>query len=347
MAAAAAALCTISCNKDVAPEITPQEPIVEVSDDRVDLTVNISGTMTTKSTTITEADEETVKSIQVFIFRGDDLDAYAREDLADDAIEPLTEITVSCTKGQRNVYAFVNAPDLSGILTETELNATVSDLKDNEAGKFVMMNTSLNKEITETTSLPCEVTRLAARVAIKKITRNFTSPSLAAMDFEIDAIYLINVAHSMNYGLTSTPTTFYNDGDYNSGNLPALTYDELGEPLINNSSYSTHVHTFYCYPNSTSDNPTRLVVKTTLWDDANNNDTLDSGEKTYTYYYPITIPSIERNKSYEINELIITRPGATTPDTEIEFAEGCITISVDDWTVVTVKDSEENDFVKI
>ena len=96
----------------------------------------------------------------------------------------------------------------------------------------------------------------------------------------------------------------------------------------------------YAYPNPTqSDNlegstgmykgpeggpwsirPTRLVIEATL-----------DGQ---LYYYPITLPSLEYNKSYEISNLVITRPGSDDPDMPVVGFDVPFHITVNDWTQV-------------
>ena len=345
MAAVAAAICTISCNKDMTPDVPSQKPAVEQADDMVEVTFNVGTTLTTKATNFTEADEEYVGDLQILAFSGDELDAYNKEVADPDSETPLNSITISFKAGVKDIYIFANAPDLSMIVSKATLLATVSDLSDNSKGKFVMMATQPSHTFSSTTKLTLPLTRLASKVIIKKVTRNFSSPALAAMDFRIDEIFLINVGKGLNYGLSETSDDLYNKSEYLSG-LPDFTRDIVNVPLANGEFYNENTHTFYCYPNDDSTYPTRLVVKTTLWDDANNNDKTDEGETVYTYYYPITLPSVESNRSYEIAELIITRRGADVPDTRIQFNEEEFGVNVSDWSVYNVSDFK-SDFVQI
>ena len=83
---------------------------------------------------------------------------------------------------------------------------------------------------------------------------------------------------------------------------------------------------FNAYPNLNSADDqvadTRLVVEATL-----------DGRK---YYYPVTMPKMESNKSYEISELKITRPGSDDPDKPIEIVDQDFKITVNPWDVVLV-----------
>ena len=57
-----------------------------------------------------------------------------------------------------------------------------------------------------------------------------------------------------------------------------------------------------------------------------------------TFYYPITLPVLEPGKSYEIENLTITRKGADSPDTVISLADATFEINIKEWTVVPITD---------
>ena len=323
MAAVAAVFGTMSCKKDNVPSMNHGNANVPVDGERTELTVGIATGMT-KSTTITAEDEVKVNNLQVFVFRGDALDAYG---VADNA----STVTVSCTKGNREVYAVVNAPDLKDIATKTDLLAAKSALSDNDESNFVMIGKT-NADLPSELPVNVEVDRIVSKVVLKTVNRAFTSAALAALNFSIDEIFITNVAGDVNYGLTDNPLEWYNKMDYNS-EMAMFTHDAPAASVVNEEAYSTQ-HTFYCYPNKAADSDatswsprrTRLVLKTTLGTD--------------TYYYPVTLPELENNKSYEL-ELTITRPGSDSPDNPVSFADCTFSISVKPWTVITVSDGVE------
>ena len=323
MAAVAAVFGTISCKKDNVPSMNQGNANVPVDGERTELTVGIATGMT-KSTTITADDEVKVNNLQVFVFRGDALDAYG---VADNA----STVTVSCTKGNREVYAVVNAPDLKDIATKTDLLAAKSALSDNDESNFVMIGKT-NADLPSELPVNVEVDRIVSKVVLKTVNRAFTSAALAALNFSIDEIFITNVAGDVNYGLTNNPVDWYNKMDYTS-ELAMFTHDAPAASVINAEAYSTQ-HTFYSYPNKAADSDatswsprrTRLVLKTTLGTD--------------TYYYPVTLPELENNKSYEL-ELTITRPGSDNADMPVSFEDCAFSISVKPWTVITVTEGIE------
>ena len=320
MAAVAAVFGTMSCKKDNVPSMNHGNANVPVDGERTELTVGIATGMT-KSTTITAEDEVKVNNLQVFVFRGDALDAYG---VADNA----STVTVSCTKGNREVYAVVNAPDLKDIATKTDLLAAKSALSDNDESNFVMIGKT-NADLPSELPVNVEVDRIVSKVVLKTVNRAFSSAALAALNFSIDEIFITNVAGDVNYGLTDNPLEWYNKMDYNS-EMAMFTHDAPAASVVNEEAYSTQ-HTFYCYPNKAADSDatswsprrTRLVLKTTLGTD--------------TYYYPVTLPELENNKSYEL-ELTITRPGSDNADMPVSFEDCAFEITVKPWTVVAVTD---------
>ena len=276
-----------------------------------ELTVGICGAMT-KATGVTTDNEAKVNKLQIFVFRGDDLDAYA-------SVENAKELSLSCTAGEREVYALVNAPDYSSVPGKAALLAKVSELSANTLTNFEMVG-SKSVTLPQTGTVSIDVNRIASRVVLKKITRNFTSAALQALDFTVDAIYLVNVAGNTSYDLTAAPSTWYNIAE-NKGELASLLADTPTAPIAQGQAYDTD-HTFYAYPNDLAVNTTRIVIETTLG--------------TSKYYYPINLPEMAANKSYEIEEVVLTRPGSDNPDEPVSFADATFSINVIDWTVVPV-----------
>ena len=305
---AAALAALVACNKN---DVAPMQPQNQESLVPCELTVGICGSMT-RATAVTKDNEAKVNNLQVFVFRGDDLDAYA-------SVDNAQELTLSCTAGDRVVYALVNAPDYSAVPGKAALLAKVSELSANSLSNFEMVG-SKSVTLPQSEKVSIDVNRIASRVVLKKITRSFTSEALQALNFKVDAIYLINVAGNTSYDLSAAPAKWYNVTE-NKDELASLLYDAPASLITNGQSYST-AHTFYAYPNDLATNTTRLVIETTL------------GETKY--YYPINLPEMAANKSYEIEEVKITRPGSDNPDEPVSFADATFSINVIDWTVVPV-----------
>ena len=284
------------------------------------LDVSIPVPSGTKVTDVTS--EGKVNSLQVFVFRKDGvLEAEARE--------TAQTLSLSCTSGEKDVYAVVNAPQITGVKTLDNLKSKVSSLSENTPSSFVM---SGEKTVTLSgpTSVEIEVKRLVARVGIRKITNNFTLEQYRTGAAKIKGIYLLNAQSSSKYlgGLPSLP--WANLHTFNSATMPNLLYSGVMDTALNYGTPYESANYFYCYPNPTADDSseagsgarfTRLVVE------------LDVNGKSY--YYPVSIPSIERNKSYEITELTITRLGSGSPDDPVSSLNATFTLKVADWDEIS------------
>ena len=336
---AAALLSLAACNKDAARSDVAGVP--EGSPLR--LVVGVEGSMGTRATGITSNDESTeakVNSLQVLVFNGDNLDGYGSSVGSKIA-------TVSCTSGSRDIYAVVNAPSLASITTKTALLATVSELA-NEVSNFQMIGHK-TETLQVDGNVEIGVDRLAARVVIRGIKNALESAAQAA-DFKLLSVYLTNVAGDVDLGKASDyeVSKWYNRRGYESSNsLGNFDYDAVNETVAAGATNST-VHFFYSMPNAAADvvgipagetgytaRRARLVIKAEI-----------AGA---VYNYPILLPVLESNKSYEINLVNLTRVGnlddgnhdPDDPDDDDEekpivgFEQG-FEITVNPWTVVLV-----------
>lgn len=313
VAAVSMAAFAISCNKsEVASENITDGKTAEIS-------VRVSSSAFIGKAALSENNEQKVNNVQVFVFRGNgELDAYASSDTKAD-------IKLNCTTGSKIVKAVVNAPDLSSVSKMKDLNSSITSLTDNSLTNFVMTgsdNINLNTDQT----LTVFVSRVAARIAIEKVSVNFTSQAYRNMDLKIHRIYAVNVAGNTSYDLSAAPTVWHNQKALQTGAPDAMLMDDVADVIVTEEKPYTTGSYFYVYPNKVSEEPqdeatarpTRIVVETIL------------GETTY--YYPITIGNIAANTKYTISNLTITRPGSLDPDIPVTSKECSFTISVNNWS---------------
>lgn len=307
---------------------------------KVSLIVDITGSHKTKATGIAgdETDEEKISNFQVFVFNGNNLDGYAKA-------TGSTSLKISCTAGSREIYAVVNAyEDLSSIAKKSDLLKTISTLN-NRKDCFEMIGNSIEEINEDNQQVTVNVNRFAARVKVKKVTNALSSAALQKQSFSIKSMHLINVAGDVNYGLSDSynVSKWYNMMCLESrNNLGTVSYDIPDAAVESGKSYTT-AHYFYAYPNSKeysssitwSPRATMLVLKVYIGG--------------VLYDYPITLPALESNKSYEIDEIKITRPGnpddgiegGTDEMTPVEGHDCTFEIEVNPWAVVTVSDNPE------
>lgn len=283
-----AVLLLPACNKTLPAVSELSEPISLTVD------VNDGPTRATGVTSNSSSGEAKVNSLQVFVFNGDNLDGYKKS--------TGTTTTVSCTAGVREIYAVVNAADLSAVVSKSALLSQVATLTADGAN-FLMIG-STSETLQKSSAVSVSVNRLAARVVLKGVKNSLTNNTLAA-DFKLKAVYLTNVAGDIDLGASPTYTVshWYNQRGYQAGNnLGNFTYDAVNSAISAGGTHST-AHYFYAMPNAHdaavggpwSPRATKLVIQCVIGG--------------ITYDYPITLPALQSNYSYEIDLVTLTRPG--------------------------------------
>ena len=331
----AALFMFVGCNQNAIPERPGR---------KAEVTVSISApSMGTKVSVNDMPNDGNVKRLDVFIYKENGvLESHG-------SITNATSLAISSSTGSKEIWAIVNGPDLSsvsedGTSTLAQLKAISIALGDNAADGFVMTG-SKNVTLEGNTPVSIDVYRVATRVVIKKITKNFSVAANQAKEFKIVGIYLTNVQGANDLGLESFQAsngTWFNKMMHEDSNSHAYLYDNVNRVV--NGSYET-AHYFYGMPNDAavaddvyagnwSKRLTRLVIEATL-----------DGE---TMYYPITMNlGFARNKSYEFNEVIITKKGSNDPDTPVNSEDIAINVTVKDWETVFFTSSGQNEGVYV
>lgn len=302
--------------------------------------IQVSGTRT-KATGLLSNDSTTeakLNTLDVFIFNGDVLDGRG-------SVQGTNSLEVDCSAGERDIYCVVNGPDLSAVSSKAALFASIAPLRES-VDHFVMFSFSdgEGRTIENGDALPIQVKRCASRIVVHAVKNGMLDAALAA-DFHLDALYLTNVAGDVRLDGDSTYeiAQWYNrQGFQQSNNLGTITYDAIDRSLSSGETDQT-AHFFYAMPNAFdaavggawTPRRSKLLVKATM-----------AGQ---VYYYPITLPALESNKSYEIQLLSLIRPGNkdSDPDPEEDAIEPTETIgqsfniSVSDWDVILLNGNGE------
>lgn len=285
---------------------------------KVEVFFSINGDEVTRSVGNTYANESKVNSLQILVFNEDGSIADYKDAGAAMSAAFLT------SSGNKTIWAVVNAPSLSDVTSLTGLVSRTTDLADNSVDSFVMTG-SVQAELTDGASIGITVKRLVARVSIAKVSVNFKSSLLVGKELKITGMYLINVAGEHTYGLTGNPTEWYNKLGHYDSDVDALLYDGVSSVVTPESPYEVE-HVFYPYPNPVAEDP-----HTSPWSPRHTILDIEvelDGEKGW---YPIVLPQIERNKTYSIEEVIITRSPSKEPYIPVETGESTVSVSVADW----------------
>jgi hypothetical protein len=305
LSAVFAAMAVIGCNEK------NLEVLEEAAGEKIQLTVKIPEEVTKVTGTPTDGK---VNDLQVFVF--DRNGVYETSSHGTGAVLAMT-----CTSGEKQVVALVNAPVENGVNNIEELRARTVDLKECAAGHIAMYGEATHL-LTASASISLQVERIVSKVAVGKVETAFELDQHKALPFEIKAIYLVNAAGEKAYMDSNTSSLWYNKGQFIEETSPEFLHDYVTDGVVVEGTPYTNQHYFYCFPNYTT-TKTRLVVEAQIGG--------------YTYYYPITLNTLEPNTSYTYN-LTITRLGSDSPDVPVEEGAVEFTMVVKRWTEQNVNE---------
>lgn len=306
--AASLTALTASCNKEnspVAPETASQGQAI------VELSLSSAVPMTRETTPDTE-DEAKVSTVDYLVFKPDgNAGAYIIDTYK--SVSGASRTNITMTQGTRRICAVVNPTrSYSDIATYADLVNEITALKDQATDNFTMFGYYDTSVTSTTTRITVPVSRIAARIKIDRITNGLLNSTLAAKTFSITRLFLRHVPAEARFDGYPASFTYYavtgvgNGLSKSAGELDATTekpqvnsliYKALDTPATveHGASYSTS-HSFYTFPMPASEAPMSLVVEIKLDDQF--------------YTYPVQLDfAIDRNVSYEITNLILTRPG--------------------------------------
>lgn len=310
--AAVAATALVSCNKDRGASIPGEGRPVEFN-------VSIQGAPVTRATGTTYADESKVNDLQVFVF--DETGALQDYKAAGAAMTA----TLSATSGTRTVWAVVNAPSMADITTASQLEERASLLSDNGRDSFVMTG-STTGEIVDGGTVTITVKRIVSRVSVAKISTDFKY-AMTDKVLTINGIYLINVAADNNYAVSAAaPVNWLNKLGHEDATMDELLYDGLDNVIVSNGNPYSVEHAFYPYPN-----PIETETYEDQWAPRHTMLVVDVMLDGVRGYYPIELPVLERNKTYSIEEIVLTRRPGDVPYKPIETGEATAQITVAEW----------------
>lgn len=269
-------------------------------------------------------EEKTVSSYQVLIFDRTDmmLEAYATPD------PTALSVNIRCTTGPKEVVVLANAPDVSSIVSYDSFLKTRSLLSDNAAGNLVMEGHASPELYASGNSVTVDIRRMVSKVVLDKVTVDFEVDAYDKMDFILKEVYLTNVAGDKSYlAENADPASWYNKMvRTQDAKVDALIYERIGDVNLKETRQYTVQHHFYCYPNpyrqdtfspvTWSPRPTRLVLVAEL-----------GGKKCY---YPVSLPELKQNMRYYVT-LNIIRPGASSPEQDMEKYPATININIVEW----------------
>lgn len=244
--------------------------------------------------------------------------------------------------GGYTAFAVVNPPpsfDPAGFPDPGALAGAESALGDNAPGRLVMAGSrSVTVPVPDGSVQRIGVDRLVCKAGIGKVTVQFTDPGLASRPFRLKGIYLTNCYGKSRYGsdwtaegILSDASAWYNRMGFHSeaGVDGLLAETGLDIPVTADRPHAQE-HVFYYYPNPL---PASLDTRSGTWSRRRTRLVLEAQIGDRTYYYPVTLPESQRNRTYLIEEAVIRNLGSLDPERD---EPGAIDItfrtSTDDWS---------------
>lgn len=326
--AAVAMFC--SCSKDdVTGNVVPmQESVVYISLNRE------NGTKATGEGHGVQADDNNIKTLEVFIFRinegqPDDgvLDGYRKFTAAE--IGNLTNLEVVTTTGRKIIYAVANShrANWKDINTRALFEQQTALLQQDNVKDFIMTG-SAEVELQLASTVAFTIRRMVSRINVASIKTSFAGTPYEGMVLEDVRVYLTNVqAEKLIFNGEGANRKVLDKNKYVAEDaqgcaMPGMIYDDLGTDIDDGGYASPHY--FYCYENAfaeenDTDKFTRVIIEGRL------NGT--------TYYYPIALEGVVRNCCYTV-DVTIRRPGSLSPDSDVEIGTLLANVSVLDWSTI-------------
>ena len=235
--------------------------------------------------------------------------------------------------GGYTAFAVVNPPpsfDPAGFPDPGALAGAESALGDNAPGRLVMAGSrSVTVPVPDGSVQRIGVDRLVCKAGIRKVAVQFTDPGLAARPFRLKGIYLTNCYGKSRYGSDWTAEGILSDAHSEAGVDGLLAETGLDIPVTADRPH-TQEHVFYYYPNPL---PASLDTRSGTWTRRRTRLVLEAQIGDRTYYYPVTLPESQRNRTYLIEEAVIRSLGSLDPERDEPGAlDITFSTSPDDWS---------------
>lgn len=325
---------------------TLDTPVADTGEGRLILSFTTGSSPATKADTNPSGKDATVHDIQAFLFLPDG-SLYRRETLSG------TEMTKSLDRvkaGSYDIVAVANAPEMTSVQKKTDLEQMRLALSDNDPEKGFLMYGRSDGTVTVTSESASPVRaviavkRYVGRVRLTSVQNNLPAVYGA---LKVDFVFLENGFSNWNYGAAGDPSTPVNyagrkpgrntsadENDFiktaSDAECAALTFSTVNSPVASGGSESFD-KPFYTLPNkvtaaddhfdgaTSGDACVRLVLRASYGEGG-----------SQQWYYPVTIPNLERNKSYDVS-FIISGPGVKDPNQRVSSGNLDVVISVDPW----------------
>jgi len=302
--------------------------------------------MSTKADVNPSGKDASINDIQVFLFLQDG-SLYRRETLSGNE---MTKSLERVKAGSYDIVAVANAPEMTSIQKKSELEQAELALSAHDPERGFLMygqsegSVTVVSESSAAVRAVIPVKRYVGRVRLTSVQNNLPAVYGA---LKVDCVFLENGFGTWNYGASGNPADYINYAGRRAGrntstdesdfirqasdaDCAALTFNAVNRS-VNSGKQESFGLPFYTLPNKTTaaddhfegatsgDACARLVLRVSYG---------ESGAQQW--YYPVTIPNLERNKSYDVS-FIISGPGVSDPNQHVSSGNLDVVISVDPW----------------
>ena len=281
-------------------------------EDRVSVFFSIEGEpRTTKA--------ESLQCLDVLVFRTESgrIDSHLKASGSVFSVKVPKDIPVQW-------FIIANAPSdaFNNVNSLSDFNEEFSHLSDNTAAS-PCMSASGQTVFTQQSSQTATLYRLISRVYVGTIQNDYYEPT----SFTVRRVFLLNAVEGLSFDAKRLSGFWYNKLVHEPSNTLSCLDTEMNRgsdsPLIEIGQY------LYCFPNPTVEDVFSLTFLE--WSPRHTRIVIEASVNGATEYYPITLPVMKRNTTYQLNKVIITGPGTAHPDTPIEREAIISTITILPW----------------
>ena len=290
--------------------------------------LNFHGEVVTRSPA-----DGTVVSLDLLAFRTDEgtLDAMEHSDDGNGI-----SVSLSCGTAL-TIYILANTPigALDGISCLDDFLSSETLLEESSAERPLMYDFGMTEGLNESDngrSIVFHLKRYVAKVSLESITVPWLDEFDNKPECIIGRIALVNAKGSTG---RSGESSRYGDLWYNRSDVDAP--PEVSEMLIH--SIGTSVSdtepvscstSLYAMPNNSD---SEAFYTGEAWTPRRSRIAIELIVDGSSQWYPVTLPSLDGNCHYQIQNVSITGPGATHPDAAIVRSNIGFTISLSPWEV--------------
>ena len=304
-------LLVLSCTKNLSGTDAP------VPVRRYPLTVSLPQGLCGRAGTASSDTQPRVEDLTVVVYD-------ARSGLLDavQTVSGASSVTLSCTAGDKRIHALVNCAGTFARPFVREGDEADRRLSLDFSPDAPPLSGMLSVRLPAATPVEVPVSRDVARVVLHRIRFDLGpyDAASAAVPPVLRAVYLINIPCSSRAGIPDGWLL----GKWWLTASNGLAYLSLSLPLVPGQERYDTPHCLYALPHDRGLHTSRLVVELSLMGT--------------TLYYPVSLPPLQANRSYELDELLITRAGSDDPDKPIVPCDQGFSIEIKGWDSVAITD---------